>query len=62
MTPEEFKQARVDLGLSSRKLAERLGVHWRTVQRYASGELKVPPQIKEKIKELINKQKEKHDA
>ncbi|MAI17134.1 MAG: hypothetical protein CBC71_06240 [Rhodobacteraceae bacterium TMED111] len=39
MTPEEFKQIRLDLGLTQRGMAEAMGgVNYRTVQRFESGE------------------------
>lgn len=38
MTPQEFKQIRSELGLTQVKIAEALGVTWRTVARYESGE------------------------
>ena len=42
MTPDEFRQARERLGLSARELADKLGVHPRTVQRWAGGSQRVP--------------------
>ncbi len=42
MTPQEFRVAREKLGLSAAKLAARLGVHVRTVRRWADGSQDVP--------------------
>lgn len=43
MDATEFRSALKDLGLRQNWLAERLGVHWTTVSRWANGELAVPP-------------------
>ena len=42
MMPEEFREARLTLGLSIVKMAERLGVHHRTVLRWQDGTQDVP--------------------
>ena len=42
MTAAEFREARERLGLSAAKLAAKLGVHVRTVQRWADGSHEVP--------------------
>ena len=42
MTPADFKQLRLSLGLTQRGMAEALGgVNYRTVQRFETGELKI---------------------
>ena len=43
MTNTEFRVAMKSLGVSQNWLAERLGVHWVTVSRWANGALEVPP-------------------
>ena len=42
MTPQEFRAAREALSLSAHKLAGKLGVHVRTVRRWADGSQDVP--------------------
>jgi transcriptional regulator with XRE-family HTH domain len=42
MTPEEFRIALIWLHLTQKALAEETGLHPRTVNRYASGDRKVP--------------------
>ena len=37
MAPAEFREARDKLGLSAAKLAEKLGVHVRTIWRWQEG-------------------------
>lgn len=42
MTPEEFKQLRLSLGLTQREMAKAMGgINYRTVQRFETGEIKV---------------------
>lgn len=42
MTPEEFKQLRLSLGLTQRGMADAMGgINYRTVQRFETGEIKV---------------------
>ncbi len=54
MTPQEFKEARIRLGLSFKKMADKLGVHSRTAERYATGERRIPEWVKKLIEELEN--------
>ncbi len=42
MTPSEFKQIRLELGLTQSKLASMLFAGTRTIQGYESGERKIP--------------------
>ncbi len=42
MTPTEFRSALRTLGVSQRWLADKLGVDFRTVNRWANGKLPVP--------------------
>lgn len=42
MTAAEFAAARQTIGMTQMALAERLGVHWRTVQKWEAGERRVP--------------------
>jgi transcriptional regulator with XRE-family HTH domain len=42
MTPAHFKSIRRELGLSQRAAARFLGIGFRTLQRYESGEYVVP--------------------
>lgn len=41
MTGNDLKQARLKLGLSQRKLSEKLGVSWNTVARWERGEIAI---------------------
>jgi transcriptional regulator with XRE-family HTH domain len=45
MTTSELRAALATLDLSQVKLARALGVHERTVRRYALGEVVIPPPI-----------------
>ena len=42
MTPQQFREARRELGLSQIKLAKALQVTERTVRRYEYGEVEIP--------------------
>jgi len=57
MTKEEFKQARIALGLSQRKLARIIERNVRTIQRYESGDWLVSKVVEAKLDELLNKLK-----
>ena len=52
MTPEEFKQARIALGLSQAKLAKILERNVRTIQRYESGDWVVSKEVQALISKL----------
>ena len=43
MTPKQFAKLRAQIGLSQEKIAKRIGVHWRTVNRWEKGEYKISP-------------------
>lgn len=46
MTPEEFRAARLELGLSQSEMASDLGVFdARTVRRWEAGERRIPGEI-----------------
>lgn len=45
MTPEQFKQIRKNKGLSQHKMAEFLGLNYRTVQRFEAGERDIPKYV-----------------
>lgn len=57
MTPTQFKQARLRLGLSQSEMAETLGVEGehgdRTVRRWESGERAVPGSVAKLIAFLL---------
>jgi transcriptional regulator with XRE-family HTH domain len=42
MTPELFREARIKLGYSIEKWADRLGLSIRTIYYYESGEVPIP--------------------
>ena len=41
MTADELKAWRKRSGMTQRSLANELGIHWRTVQEYEAGRLRV---------------------
>ena len=46
MTPEDFRDTRLKLGLSQKEMASDLGVHDdRTVRRWEAGERRIPGEI-----------------
>jgi len=53
MTKEEFKQSRIALRLSQRKLAKVLGRNVRTIQRYEYGDWTVSVEIANKMQVLV---------
>ena len=52
MTKEEFKQIRIDLGLTQSKMGELVGVKGRSVRRFESGEWPVSKVVMDKLKSL----------
>ena len=46
MTKDEFKAARLSLGLSQEKIAEELGKTPRMIVHYEAGTVKVPKSVK----------------
>lgn len=57
MTPEQFKQARLHLGVSQITLCAIVGKCVRTIQSYESGEYPIPKSMEILIKHLV-KQKD----
>jgi len=53
MEKEEFKQSRIALRLSQRKLAKVLGRNVRTIQRYEYGDWTVSVEIADKMQVLV---------
>ena len=53
LTKEEFKQSRIALRLSQRKLAKVLGRNVRTIQRYEYGDWTVSVEIADKMQVLV---------
>lgn len=45
MTSTQFRSARAALGLTQSKMAEALGVHLRTVQKWEGAERKIPEPV-----------------
>ena len=45
MTPDEFRAALLALSYNQRRFAARVGVDERTVQRWASGETRIPARV-----------------
>lgn len=56
MTPAEFRAMADLIGLSQKRLGrEHLGKSVRTVRRYLSGEVEIPPLVAEKMVALAKK-------
>jgi predicted RNase H-like HicB family nuclease len=53
MTPEEFRALRKRLGLTQTKLGEALGVKWRAIQRYESGERNISDTVELLLRRLL---------
>ena len=45
MTAAEFRRAQTHLVVTREELAKRLGISWRTVQRYATNETPIPKPV-----------------
>jgi len=60
LTKEEFKQSRIALRLSQRKLAKVLGRNVRTIQRYEYGDWTVSVEIADKMQVLVKALQEKN--
>lgn len=54
MTPQQFKKARLRLGLTQKALADELGVHVATVQRYELELTPIPLRVSKHL-ELMEK-------
>jgi DNA-binding transcriptional regulator YiaG len=60
MTPKQLKEARRRLGcLTQKELAEKLGVHWRTVQKWEGGERQPRGPVLALLRLLLERVKEK---
>jgi DNA-binding XRE family transcriptional regulator len=56
MTPEEFKQMRIEMGWTQEIMAKKLFVSSRTIKHYESGERK----ISRPIQQLLYIEQERH--
>lgn len=56
MTPRELRVARLDLGLSMRVLAERLGLSYATVRALECGERVVTERTAMQVRQLLAEQ------
>lgn len=54
MTPEEFKKAQKQLGLSNEKIADWLGVHISSIQKWRSGAVSIPGPAAIALKYILN--------
>lgn len=61
MTPEQFKQARLDLGVSQTSLCAIVGKCVRTIRSYESGEYPIPKSMELLIKHLIKQKDQSND-
>ena len=55
MTPTELRELLNTVGLSQRAAAMHLCINDRTMRRYASGRLEIPPTVAMAIRYLVNK-------
>lgn len=55
MTASDFRTARHALGLTWKGAAERIGVNWRTVARWESGESPIPGPAANLISEWLER-------
>jgi DNA-binding transcriptional regulator YiaG len=63
MTPDEFKSARLSIGLTQIKLGQiHLGKSLRTVRRYEQGQVEIPALVAEKMAELVKRSAKKSAA
>lgn len=53
MAPGQAKQIRQALGLTWKGLAERLGVHWRTVAKWERGERAITTRTAKQLQGLL---------
>ena len=61
MTPEQFKQARLDLGVNQTELCALVGKCVRTIRSYESGQYPIPKSMELLIKHLIKQKETIHD-
>jgi DNA-binding transcriptional regulator YiaG len=61
MTPEQFKQARLDLGVSQTSLCAIVGKCVRTIRSYEAGEYPIPKSIELLIKHLVKQKDQSND-
>ena len=55
MTPQEFKQLRIDSGLTQEQLAERMKASARTIRNYETGTGSLPDRAAELVRHVIGK-------
>jgi transcriptional regulator with XRE-family HTH domain len=53
MTPEQFKQARLKLGLTQKKLADKLKLSRVTISYYETGAVRIMPKNLSKVLKLL---------
>jgi len=61
MTPEQFKQARLDLGVSQTRLCALVGKCVRTIRSYESGEYPIPKSMELLINHLLKQKEQSND-
>jgi DNA-binding transcriptional regulator YiaG len=62
MTPEQFKQARLDLGVSQTRLCVLVGKCVRTIRSYESGEYPIPKSMELLIKHLVKQKEQSNES
>jgi DNA-binding transcriptional regulator YiaG len=53
MTGPELHQQRLALGLTMKALADRLPVHWRTLQKWENGQRHISPLAAKRLEEVF---------
>jgi DNA-binding transcriptional regulator YiaG len=61
MTPEQFKQSRLHLGVSQTGLCALVGKCVRTIRSYESGEYPIPKSTELLIKHLVKQKEQSND-
>ena len=58
MNANQFRDIRLQSAKTQMQLADWLGIHWRTVQKYESGELKVPGPVDRAMSGILTQRRE----
>ena len=62
MTGGEFAECRAELEVSIRRLAYRIGVHWRTVSRWEQSDNPIPGPVAVLMRKILADQEEPADS
>jgi hypothetical protein len=61
MTPEQFKQAKLHLGVNQTELCALVGKCVRTIRSYEAGEYPIPKSMELLIKHLVKQKDQSND-